>query len=89
MLLLVVEMADNHLVHTAVLLGLISSLILTVVGVLFTPTLLRWMDTDPEVLPDAIAYFRCYFAGVGAGVMYNTFTGIMNALGDRSARCTS
>ena len=45
-------------------------------------TLLLWMDTDPEVLPDAIGYFRCYFAGVGAGVMYNTFTGIMNALGD-------
>ena len=72
----------SRTVHTAVLLGLISSLILTVIGVLFTPTLLRWMDTDPEVLPDAIAYFRCYFAGVGAGVMYNTFTGIMNALGD-------
>ena len=72
----------SRTVHTAVLLGLISSLILTVIGVLFTPTLLRWMDTDPEVLPDAIGYFRCYFAGVGAGVMYNTFTGIMNALGD-------
>ena len=72
----------SRAVHTVVLLGLISSLILTVIGVLFTPTLLRWMDTDPEVLPDAIAYFRCYFAGVGAGVMYNTFTGIMNALGD-------
>ena len=72
----------SRAVHTAVLLGLISSLILTIIGVLFTPTLLRWMDTDPEVLPDAIAYFRCYFAGVGAGVMYNTFTGIMNALGD-------
>ena len=72
----------SRTVHTAVLLGLISSLILTVIGVLFTPTLLRWMDTAPEVLPDAIGYFRCYFAGVGAGVMYNTFTGIMNALGD-------
>ena len=72
----------SRTVHTAVLLGLISSLILTVIGVLFTPTLLLWMDTDPEVLPDAIGYFRCYFAGVGAGVMYNTFTGIMNALGD-------
>ena len=47
----------SRTVHTAVLLGLISSLILTVIGVLFTPS-------------------------VGAGVMYNTFTGIMNALGD-------
>ena len=34
----------SRAVHTAVLLGLISSLILTVIGVLFTPTLLRWMD---------------------------------------------
>ena len=59
----------SRTVHTAVLLGLISSLILTVIGVLFTPTLLLWMDTDPEVLPDAIGYLRCYFAGVGAGVM--------------------
>ena len=72
----------SRTIHTAVLLAVISGLILTVIGVAFTPTLLRWMATDAEVLSDAIAYFRCYFTGVSAGVMYNTFTGIMNALGD-------
>ena len=57
-------------IHTDVMLGLISGVILTVVGVWLTPTFLRWMGTAPEVLPDAIAYFRYYFIGVLAVVMY-------------------
>ena len=40
------------------------------------------MDTDPEVLPEAIEYFRYYFLGAIAVVLYNICTGIMNALGD-------
>ena len=64
------------------MLGLISGVILTVVGVWLTPTFLRWMGTAPEVLPDAIAYFRYYFIGVLAVVMYNMCKSIMNALGD-------
>ena len=64
------------------MLGLLSGIVLTVVGVLLTPTFLRWMGTAPEVLPDAIAYFQYYFFGVLAVVMYNMCTSIMNALGD-------
>ena len=69
-------------IHTDVMLGLLSGTVLTVVGVLLTPTFLRWMGTAPEVLPDAIAYFQYYFFGVLAVVMYNMCTSIMNALGD-------
>lgn len=38
--------------------------------------------TDPEVLPEAISYFRYYFTGVLAVVLYNACKSIMNALGD-------
>ena len=69
-------------IHTDVMLGLLSGTVLTVVGVLLTPTFLRWMGTAPEVLPDAIAYFQYYFFGVLAVVMYNMCKSIMNALGD-------
>ena len=69
-------------IHTDVMLGLISGVILTVVGVCLPPSFLRWMATAPEVLPDAIAYFRYYFIGVLAVVMYNMCKSIMNALGD-------
>ena len=58
-------------IHTDVMLGLLSGIVLTVVGVLLTPTFLRWMGTAPAVLPDAIAYFQYYFFGVLAVVMYN------------------
>ena len=72
----------SRAIHTDVMLGLISGVILTVVGVWLTPMFLRWMGTAPEVLPDAIAYFRYYFIGVLAVVMYNMCKSIMNALGD-------
>ena len=79
--------AGNHervgkAIHTDLALGLSCGAILTVVGVIFTPTFLAWMNTDPEVLPMAVEYFRYYFFGALAMVMYNVCRGIMNALGD-------
>ncbi len=72
----------SRAIHTNVCLGLISGTILTVIGVLFTPTILRWMNTPENILPLSIEYFRYYFIGVIAIVMYNICKGIMTALGD-------
>lgn len=69
-------------IHTNILVSILSGLFLTVFGVLLTPHILRWMGTDPDVLPDAIAYFRYYFLGILAVVLYNACKSIMNALGD-------
>ncbi len=69
-------------VHTNVAFGLVAGLVVTLIGVIFTPAILELMKTDPSVLPDSIAYFRYYFLGVLANVMYNIFTSIMNAVGD-------
>lgn len=69
-------------IHTNIAFGLCSGLALTIVGVLLTPTLLRWINTDPEILPKAIEYFRFYFGGVLTIVMYNMCKGVMNAVGD-------
>lgn len=79
--------ANNHenvsrAIHTNILFGFASGAFLTVIGVLFTPTFLVWMKTDPDILPEAIEYFRYYFLGAIALVMYNQLRGIMNALGD-------
>lgn len=72
----------SRAIHTNIALGLLAGILLTVVGVIFTPTFLRWMGTDPDVLPEAIDYFRYYFLGAVAVVMYNVCKSIMNALGD-------
>lgn len=72
----------SHAIHTNLLFGICSGAFLTVFGVAFTPTFLRWMNVDPEVLPAAIEYFRYYFYGALFLVLYNVCRGIMNALGD-------
>ena len=69
-------------IHTAIAFGLVTGLMLTVAGVVFTPTILRWMDTPQEVLPQSISYFRFYFCGAIFTVMYNIFVGILHAVGD-------
>lgn len=69
-------------VHTNITLGLISGVILTVIGVALSPVFLRWMNTTPEAMPMAVEYFRYYFMGIITNIMYNLFMGIMNAVGD-------
>ena len=69
-------------IHTDVAMGLAIGLFLTVLGVGFTPHILRWMNTPADVLPQSIAYFRFYFLGALFTVMYNIFVGILHALGD-------
>ena len=69
-------------IHANLYVGILSGIFLTVFGVWMTPQILRWMGTDPEVLPDAISYFRYYFTGALAVILYNCCKSIMNALGD-------
>lgn len=69
-------------IHTDVCFGLISGLLLTILGLLLAPKFLIWMRTPAEVLPESIIYFRTYFLGSLAFVLYNTFIGILQSVGD-------
>ena len=69
-------------VHTTVAFGIIAGLLLTVGGITLAPVILRWMGTPDSVLPLSISYFRVYFCGALASVLYSTFNGIFNAVGD-------
>ncbi len=69
-------------VHTAYALGIVSGVLITLLGLLLTPHLLRLMNTDEEILPEAIQYFSVYFCGSLFVVLYNISTGIMNAVGN-------
>lgn len=69
-------------IHTAIAFGLITGVVLTVLGVALTPVVLSWMGTPAEVLPQSISYFRYYFMGAIFIVMYNIFVGILHAVGD-------
>ncbi len=69
-------------VHTSVLVSLICGLLLTVMGTVLASYIPGWMKLDGKLVPYATSYLRWYFAGSLALVMYNTFKGIMNAVGD-------
>lgn len=69
-------------IHTDVAFGLVASVILTVFGIIFTPQILTWMGTPESVLPNSILFFRIYFTGITAVVMYNIAVGILQAIGD-------
>lgn len=72
-------------VQTTVGLTLIMCVVITALGVLFTPAMLRLMDTPEDVFPEAAEYLRIYFFGVSGMLIYNTGAGILRAVGD-SAR---
>ena len=74
------EMSET--IHTNVLFGFLSGLFLTVVGVIFTPSILKLMHTDPNVLPKSIDYFRYYFLGCIGIVMYNVLSSTLNNVGN-------
>ena len=69
-------------VHTTVALGLVSSVLMTLIGVGLTPFILKLMSTPDSVYAQSVMYFRVYFAGSLGFVMYNIFMGILQASGD-------
>ena len=69
-------------VHTDVAFGLVAGGLLTLIGMILAPQMLVWMGTPADVLPNSIAYFRTYFMGSLAFVMYNIVMGILQATGD-------
>jgi putative MATE family efflux protein len=72
----------SRAIHTAVSFALVSSLILTVAGYFATPSILRIMNTPASVYEDARTYIQIYFLGITSLVMYNSASGILQAMGD-------
>lgn len=69
-------------VHTSFALILASGIMITIIGVIFTPTILKWVNVDTEVMNDSVSYLRIYFSGIIGLVCYNMSSGILRAVGD-------
>ncbi|MDR7871191.1 MAG: MATE family efflux transporter [Tissierellaceae bacterium] len=69
-------------VHTTIAFGFIAGIIVTIIGIAFTPWFLELMGTPDDVFVDAVTYLRLYFAGGIGIVMYNACMGIFQAVGD-------
>ncbi len=69
-------------VHTTFALSIVAGVIATIIGVVFTPVILKLVKVDPEVMADSILYLRIYFFGILGLIVYNMCCGILRAVGD-------
>lgn len=69
-------------VHTALPASIISGVFLTVVGIAFSDTFLRWMDTPENVLKLSSLYMKIFFGGMTFNMVYNFSASILRAAGD-------
>lgn len=69
-------------VHTTVALGMVSGILLTIVGLILAPRILQMMGTPADVMPESVLYFRIYFCGSLGFVLFNAFVGILQSVGD-------
>lgn len=76
------DLGIERSIHANFLFGLIASVLSTIIGLILSPILLRWMNTPESVMGDALTYFRIYFGGVSTVIMYNICMAIMRAVGD-------
>lgn len=76
------EEMTRKAVHTNFYLALAAAVLSTGIGYILVPYILRWMKTPESVMPEALNYFRIYFAGVATVILYNSCMAIMRAVGD-------
>jgi putative MATE family efflux protein len=69
-------------IHTIVYMMAALGVFLGVAGFLITSPILKLLSTPPEILTMATDYVKVYFLGLPGLIMYNTFTGILRAVGD-------
>lgn len=72
---------DNAL-HTGIALSILVGILITVLGFVFGPAILRLTNTPESCMADASVYSRIYFAGAAASMVYNMGAGILRAMGD-------
>ncbi len=74
--------AVHQTVHTAIPTALLSGVVLTVIGVSFSETFLKWMGTPDNVRELSAVYMRIYFGGIVFMLVYNFAASILRAAGD-------
>lgn len=72
----------HNTVHTSIALGIVCGFILTVIGIILTPVLLKTFDTPENVLHLSVTYMRIYFLGSIPSLIYNFGSAVLRAIGD-------
>ncbi len=69
-------------IHTSFVFFAICGVAFSIIGAFGARPMLQLMQTPSDVMGEALAYVRTYFAGLFTMIMYNVCMGIMQAVGD-------
>lgn len=69
-------------VANAMYLGVLTAVLLTVLTMIFTPGMLRLMNTPADIYDDSYRYIIVIFAGIFVIMLYNILSGFLRAMGD-------
>lgn len=69
-------------IHTSVALSIVGGIVSGTLGFVFSPVLLKMMDTPENIIGQATLYLKIYFLGIPAMSVYNFGSAIMRSLGD-------
>ncbi len=72
-------------ISTTMLSGVIFSIFLTVICIIFAVPILKLMQVDPEILGITTQYLRIIFIGLVFTFLYNFFSSTLRALGDSNS----
>ncbi len=72
----------HRYVHTALPTAIICGGLVSLIGINFSPTFLKWMGTPENVLALSVVYMRIYFAGMIFNMVYNFSASILRAAGE-------
>lgn len=74
--------ALDRKIQAAFTFSALLGIVLSILGILFTPQLLAFAGTQSDYYADALTYLRIYLAGLMFTVIYNNGAGILRAVGD-------
>lgn len=69
-------------IHTSIAFILLAGVLMTIVGILASPMILKLMGTPEDVMVNSVLYLRIYFLGVISVMVYNMGSGILRSVGD-------
>ena len=72
----------DRAIHTALAFSILAGIVLSLIGLIGAPYFLTWTNTDPELMPSAVLYFRMYFGGVVVLLLHNFLASFLRATGD-------
>ena len=74
-------------ISTALISIMVFSLLLSIIGRVFSRSILRLMGTPTDIFAGAETYMNIYFYGFFFLFLYNAFSAVFNALGDMPLIC--